>query len=44
MQITYGFAPVYIGVIVTYTIAVYLYWRYFWKTKPDNEWLPAPAD
>jgi MFS family permease len=44
MQITYGFAPVYIGVIVTYTLSVYLYWRYFWKTKPDNEWLPAPAD
>ena len=44
MQITYGFAPVYIGVIVTYTISVYLYWRYFWKTKPGKVWLPAPAD
>jgi MFS family permease len=44
MQVTYGFTPVYIGVIVTYTIAVYLYWKFFWKAKPVTMLLPASAD
>ena len=42
MQVTYGFGPVYIGVIVTYTISVYLYWRYFWKEKLANGLLASP--
>ena len=44
MQITYGFTPVYFGVILTYTIAVYLYWRYFWKEKRVDVPLPVPLD
>jgi len=44
MQVTYGFTPVYIGVIVTYTISVYLYWKFFWKPKPAEVLLPASAD
>jgi MFS family permease len=41
LQITYGFAPVYFGVIVTYTVSVYLYWRFFWR--PDQGKVPLQA-
>lgn len=44
MQVTYGFTPVYIGVIVTYTISVYLYWKFFWKPKLAEVLLPASID
>jgi MFS family permease len=44
MQVTYGFTPVYLGVIITYSIAVYLYWKFFWKSKPAEVLQPAPAD
>ncbi len=44
MQVTYGFNPVYLGVIVTYTLSVYLYWKFFWKAKPVEALQAAPAD
>jgi len=31
LQVKYGFNPVYILVIILYSFAVYLYWKFFWK-------------
>jgi MFS family permease len=44
MQVTYGFNPVYGGVLVLYTIAVYLYWKFFWSVKTAEVPIPVPAD
>jgi MFS family permease len=44
LQVNYGFAPVYLSVIVIYTLSVFLYWRFFWKPKPAEAAWPAPAD
>ena len=44
LQVTYGFNPVYLGVIFTYSISVYLYWKFFWKAKPAASVQPAPTD
>jgi MFS family permease len=44
MQVTYGFGPVYAGVLVLYTLAVYLYWKFFWRVKTVGVPIPAPAD
>ncbi|MBA4379354.1 MAG: hypothetical protein C0393_01460 [Anaerolinea sp.] len=34
LQVNYGFAPVFLGVIVLYTISVFMYWKFFWFPKP----------
>ncbi|MBU2611056.1 MAG: MFS transporter [Chloroflexi bacterium] len=34
LQVNYGFAPVFLGVIILYTISVFMYWQYFWPAKP----------
>ncbi len=44
MQVNYGFGPVYAGVLVLYTISVYLYWKFFWSVKTAMVPEPAPAD
>lgn len=31
LQVKYGFNPVYLLVILLYSFAVYLYWKFFWK-------------
>ncbi len=31
LQVRYGFAPAFVGVISLYSLAVYLYWRFFWR-------------
>ncbi|MCA9973845.1 MAG: MFS transporter [Anaerolineales bacterium] len=31
IQVQAGFGPVYIGTIITYVIAIYLYYRFFWR-------------
>jgi MFS family permease len=33
LQVRYGFAPVFAGVILLYSISVYLYWKFFWAGK-----------
>jgi MFS family permease len=35
LQVHYGFAPVYVLVVVIYILAVYLYWRFFWPRGSD---------
>lgn len=32
LQVNYGFPPIYIGTIITYILAIYLYWRFFGRT------------
>jgi len=44
MQVNYGFGPVYAGVLILYTISVYLYWKFFWSAKTAMVPIPAPAD
>ena len=44
MQVSYGFGPVYAGVLVLYTISVYLYWKFFWSVKTALVPKAAPAD
>jgi len=39
MQVRYGFTPVYLSVIVIYTISTIMYWKFFWNAKPVK---PAP--
>ncbi|MFC2063944.1 MFS transporter [Chloroflexota bacterium] len=34
LQIKYGFNPVFLLVIILYTISVFMYWKFFWIKKP----------
>lgn len=31
LQVRYGFDPVFVGIIRAYVVAIYLYWRFFWR-------------
>jgi MFS family permease len=44
MQVKYGFGPVYISVIVIYSLSVFLYWAFFWRKKPAEGPIIVPAD
>jgi MFS family permease len=44
LQVHYGFAPVYAGVIVLYTVAVFLYWKFFWGAKSSQIPIPVATD
>ena len=44
MQVKYGFGPVYISVIVIYSLSVFLYWAFFWRKKPAEVPTIVPAD
>jgi len=44
LQVRYGFGPVFVGVLVLYTISVYLYWKFFWNSNTAMVPIPAPAD
>lgn len=41
MQVSYGFGPVFGGVIVTYVVAIYMYWRFFLRESPEAEGRPV---
>lgn len=45
-QVNYGFGPAYIGTILLYTISVYLYWAFFWKspTRVQKGAVTVPGD
>jgi MFS family permease len=45
-QVNYGFGPAYLGTIILYTLSVYLYWAYFWRSPGQirEEGVQAPAD
>jgi MFS family permease len=44
LQVQYGFGPVFAGVLVLYTISVYLYWKFFWSAKTALVPRESPAD
>ena len=44
LQVNYGFGPVYLSVIVIYSLSVFLYWKFFWKSKPAEAVELVPAD
>jgi len=41
LQVNYGFAPVFLGVIILYTISVFMYWKFFWRAKPAEYAAPT---
>jgi MFS family permease len=41
MQVNYGFGLPFLGTIVLYTISVYLYWSFFWRSSKQPH--PAPV-
>ncbi len=44
LQVRYGFGPPFIGTIVLYTIAVIMYWAFFWRRSPEKIPVPVSAD
>jgi MFS family permease len=44
LQVKYGFGPVFAGVLILYTISVYLYWKFFWSVKTAMVPKTASAD
>jgi MFS family permease len=44
LQVRYGFRPVFISVLVLYSVSVYLYWKFFRREKTAKGFVPAPAD
>ncbi len=40
LQVRYGFDPVFVGIISAYSVAIYLYWRFFWRGAAAR--LPEP--
>ncbi len=43
LQVNYGFGPVYAAVIVLYSLAVFMYWKFFWNARTASEMRLAPA-
>lgn len=41
LQVKYGFGLPFIGTIILYTIAVFMYWAFFWRRTEEP--IPAPA-
>ncbi len=44
LQVRYGFGPPFAGTIVLYSVAVFLYWKFFWPRLPNQEPLPVAGD
>ena len=44
LQVKYGFGPVFVCVLVLYTLSVYLYWKFFWSVKTVRVPETIPAD
>ncbi len=43
LQVRYGFGPPFAGTITLYTLAVFLYWRFFWPRGEPAASRPLPA-
>jgi MFS family permease len=43
LQVRYGFAPAFIGVILLYSLSVWMYWIFFWRGRPAIP-VVAPGD
>lgn len=35
LQVNYGFAPIYLGTMLSYVVAIYLYWRFFGRSAEE---------
>jgi MFS family permease len=33
LQVNYGFGPAFLGTILTYILAIIMYWSFFWRGK-----------
>lgn len=44
LQVEYGFGPPFIGTITLYTIAVVMYWAFFWRRSGKTVPAVAPTD
>ncbi len=44
LQVKYGFGPVFAGVLILYSVSTFLYWKFFWRTKPVQTLDLVPAD
>lgn len=44
MQVNYGFGPIYAAVIVLYSLAVFMYWKFFWHARAESELRLAPVN
>jgi dipeptide/tripeptide permease len=44
LQVNYGFGPVFAGVLLLYSVSVYMYWKFFWNATPAQSPAPAPAE
>lgn len=44
LQVNYGFGLPFLGTIVLYTIAVYLYWKFFWYDASQPALVPMVGD
>ncbi|MBK8988653.1 MAG: MFS transporter [Chloroflexi bacterium] len=36
LQLNFGFGPIYLGTMLAYVVAIYLYWRFFGQTSEDH--------
>jgi MFS family permease len=43
LQVNYGFGPPFAGTIMLYSLAVFLYWKFFWHNQASSATLPAAA-
>ena len=44
LQVKYGFGPIFILVLLLYSVSVYLYWQFFWRGKSAEAPALSPAD
>jgi len=44
LQVNYGFGPVFAGVLLLYSVSVYMYWKFFWNARPVQSPAPVPAE
>lgn len=42
LQVRYGFGPSFLGTLFLYTIAVVMYWAFFWRRRRELEPAPEP--
>jgi MFS family permease len=42
LQVRYGFGPAFLGTIILYTIAVGMYWAFFWRKREVREAVTVP--
>ncbi len=36
LQVNYGFGPAFLGTILTYVLAIIMYWAFFWRGQPNE--------